>query len=269
MLTYFGIPRSTFYERLKTSQRIDKYRQVKQEIAKQFIRSKETYGYRRIWYCLMKQDFTYCQETVRRLMTSMGLKVTLYSSKSHYHSYRGHVGKTAPNYLHQQFNARKAYQVLHTDITQISISENVKGYLSPVIDEASGAVVAYATSTHPNMNLITTMLVSLFKKLPQGSSPIMHSDQGWQYQQWQYRGLLCQHGITQSMSRKGNCLDNSPVESFFNLLKRECLNRVKITSFQQFQNVIDQYIHWYNNIRISVNKKGMTPNEYIRYHSNL
>lgn len=103
----------------------------------------------------------------------MGLKVTLYSSKSHYHSYRGHVGKTAPNYLHQQFNARKAYQVLHTDITQISISENVKGYLSPVIDEASGAVVAYATSTHPNMNLITTMLVSLFKKLPQGSSPII------------------------------------------------------------------------------------------------
>ncbi|MCT3438573.1 IS3 family transposase [Limosilactobacillus fermentum] len=186
-------------------------------------------------------------------MPSMGLKVTLYSSKSHYHSYRGHVGKTAPNYLHQQFNARKAYQLLHTDITQISISENVKGYLSPVIDEASGAVVAYATSTHPNMNLITTMLVSLFKKLPQGSSPIMHSDQGWQYQQWQYRGLLCQHGITQSMSRKGNCLDNSPVESFFNLLRRECLNRVKITSFQQFQNVIDQYIHWYNNIRISIN----------------
>ncbi|WP_418292517.1 IS3 family transposase [Limosilactobacillus vaginalis] len=87
MLTYFGIPRSTFYERLKASQRIDKYRQVKQEIAKQFIRSKETYGYRRIWYCLMKQGFTYCQETVRRLMTSMGLKVTLYSSKSHYHSY--------------------------------------------------------------------------------------------------------------------------------------------------------------------------------------
>ncbi|MGV0011376.1 IS3 family transposase [Limosilactobacillus fermentum] len=233
------------------------------------MRRKETYGYRRIWYCLMKQGFTYCQETVRRLMTSMGLKVTLYSSKSHYHSYRGHVVKTAPNYLHQQFNARKAYQFLHTDITQISISENVKGYLSLVIDEASGAVVAYATSTHPNMNLITTMLVSLFKNLPQGSSPIMHSDQGWQYQQWQYRGLLCQHGITQSMSRKGNCLDNSPVESFFNLLKRECLNRVKITSFQQFQNVIDQYIHWYNNIRISVNKKGMTPNEYIRYHSNL
>ncbi|MBC9023031.1 IS3 family transposase [Limosilactobacillus fermentum] len=77
MLTYFGIPRSTFYERLKASQRIDKYRQVKQEIAKQFIRSKETYGYRRIWYCLMKQGFTYCQETVRRLMTSMGIFIPL------------------------------------------------------------------------------------------------------------------------------------------------------------------------------------------------
>lgn len=269
MLTYFGIPRSTFYERLKAANRIDKYLQVKQEIAKQFKRSQETYGYRRIWYCLIKKGFTYCQETVRRLMTSMGLKVTVYSTKSHYHSYRGHVGKTAPNYLHQQFNARKAYQVLHTDITQISINERVKGNLSPVIDEASGAIIAYATSTHPNMALITNMLASLFDKLPQGSHSIMHSDQGWQYQHWSYQSLLRQHEITQSMSRKENCLDNAPAESFFNLLKRECLKRVKITSFQQFKTVIDQYIHWYNSTRLSVNKKGMTPNEYIRYHSNL
>lgn len=237
MLIYFEIPRSTFYERLKTTQHIDKYRQVKQEIAKQFKRSKETYGYRRIWYCLKKKGFTYCQETVRRLMSSLGLKVTVYSAKSHYHSYRGHVGKVAPNYLHQQFNAQKAYQVLHTDITQISINEQTKGYLSPVIDEASGAVVAYATSTHPNMNLVSNMLAGLFNKLPQSSNPIMHSDQGWQYQHASYQVLLHQHGITQSMSRKGNCLDNSPAESFFNLLKRECLNRVKITSFQQSQNV--------------------------------
>ncbi len=269
MLTYFGIPRSTFYERLKAAKRIDKYHQVKQEIAKQFKRSQETYGYRRIWYCLIKKGFTYCQETVRRLMTSMGLKVTVYSAKSHYHSYRGHVGKVAPNYLHQQFNAQKAYQVLHTDITQISINEQVKGYLSPVIDEASGAVVAYATSTHPNMKLVSTMLASLFNKLPQRSNSIMHSDQGWQYQHHLYQILLRQHGITQSMSRKGNCLDNSPAESFFNLLKRECLNRIKITSFQQFKTVIEQYIYWYNNVRISANKKGMTPNQYIRYHSNL
>lgn len=85
-------------------------------------------------------------------MTDMGLKVTVYSAKSHYHSYRGHIDRTAPNYLHQHFNVKQAYQILHTDITQISINEQIKGYLSPVIDEASGAVVAYATSIHPNMN---------------------------------------------------------------------------------------------------------------------
>lgn len=85
-------------------------------------------------------------------MTNMRLKVTVYSAKSHYHSYRGRIGRTAPNHLYQHFNAKQAYQVLHTDITQISINEQIKGYLSPVINEESGAVVAYATSIHPNMN---------------------------------------------------------------------------------------------------------------------
>lgn len=126
MLIYFEIPRSTFYERLKITQRKDKYYQVKEEIAKQFKYSKETYGYRRIWYCLKKKGFTYCQETVRRLMSSMGLKVTVYSAKSHYHSYHGHVGKVAPNYLHQQFNAQKAYQVLHTDIIKFLLMNRPK-----------------------------------------------------------------------------------------------------------------------------------------------
>ena len=236
---------------------------------KQFKRSKGNYGYRRIWYCLKKKGFTYCQEMLRRLMTDMGLKVTVYSAKSHYHSYRGHIDRTDPNYLHQHFNVKQAYQILHTDITQISINEQIKGYLSPVIDEASGAVVAYATSIHPNMNLVNTMLAGLFSKLPQRSNPILHSDQGWQYQHASYQVLLHQHGITQSMSRKGNCLDNLPSESFFNLIKREYLNRVEITSFKQFKTVIDQYIHWYNQVRISVNKKRMTPNEYIRNHSIL
>ncbi|MBC8743961.1 IS3 family transposase [Lactobacillus sp. Marseille-P7033] len=197
------------------------------------------------------------------------MKVAVYSAKSHYHSYCGHIGRTAPNHLHQHFNAKQAYQVLHTDITQVSINEQIKGYLSPVIDEATDAVVAYATSIHPNMNLVNTMLAGLFSKLPQRSNPILHSDQGWRYQHPLYQSLLRQHGITQSMSRKGNCLDNSPAESFFNLIKRECLNRAEITSFKQFKTVIDQYIHWYNQVRISVNKKGMTPNEYIRNHSIL
>ncbi len=185
-----------------------------------------------------------------------------------YNSYRGNVGTAAPNILNRNFRADQPLQKLVTDVTEFHL-EGRKLYLSPIVDLYNGEVISYNLSFHPDMAQIRDMLEKAFQRIPDHSQAILHSDQGWQYQQWQYRGLLCQHGITQSMSRKGNCLDNSPVESFFNLLKRECLNRVKITSFQQFQNVIDQYIHWYNNIRISVNKKGMTPNEYIRYHSNL
>ena len=240
---------------------------VKAEIKRLFIKSHETYGYRRIWWRLIQKGFTYCAETIRRLMSRMGLKVTVYSARNHYHSYRGRVGKIAPNLLQQQFNATIPYQVLHTDITQISINQQIKGYLSPVIDEASGEVVSYAISAHPGMTLISTMLQGLFKKLPEGRQATLHSDQGWQYQHRAYQAILKQRGITQSMSRKGNCLDNSPAESFFNLLKRECLYRIKITSIEQFKTVVKKYINWYNNERISLNKKGMTPNEYIRSHS--
>ena len=127
----------------------------------------------------------------------------------------------------------------------------------------------FRSSEQSVLTQVLSMLDKAFKNRQNSKGYSLHSDQGWQYQHHLYQILLRQHGITQSMSRKGNCLDNSPAESFFNLLKRECLNRIKITSFQQFKTVIEQYIYWYNNVRISANKKGMTPNQYIRYHSNL
>ncbi len=188
-------------------------------------------------------------------MTQLGLKVTIYSnrSKSIYRSYRGKVGQVAPNILKQSFNEVTPYKVLHTDISQKKLSNSIKGYISPVIDEASGQVVACAVSSHPDQALINKTLSQLFQRLPQESQSILHSDQGWHYQLPFYQQQLRDHHLVQSMSRKGNCLDNSPVESFFNLLKRECLNRIEITTLAKLKVVIKNYVKWYNNERISLN----------------
>lgn len=204
-------------------------------------------------------------------MTQLNLKVTIYSNKnkSIYRSYRGKVGQIVPNILKQKFNESTPYKVLHTDISQKKLSNSIRGYISPVIDEASGQVVACAVSSHPNQTLINETLSQLFHRLPQGSQSVLHSDQGWHYQLPFYQQQLREHQITQSMSRKGNCLDNSPVESFFNLLKRECLNRIEITTLAQLKVIVKKYVKWYNNDRISLNKKGMTPNEYIQCHSSI
>lgn len=229
---------------------------------KVFLQSHETYGYRRMHLQLVKMHFSISPETVRRLMRSLGLKVSVYSRKSHYSSYRGQVGRVAPNILKQKFNEQRVFHTLHTDITQFKMMNHKFGYISAVIDEASNEVLAAQISSSPNQILIQKTLRELNSRLPIGSRPILHSDQGWHYQLPYYRYELAKLHFTQSMSRKGNCLDNAPIESFFNLMKRECLRRIKIYSIDQLRETVKTYIHWFNYKRISLNKNGLTPIEY-------
>ncbi|WP_229289060.1 IS3 family transposase [Limosilactobacillus reuteri] len=253
LLRYFEIPRSTYYERLKASQKVDKYRQIKEAIKKIFHQSHETYGYRRIHVQLIKANFSISPETIRRLMNHLRLKVSVYSKRSHYSSYSGNVGRIASNILKQKFNEHRAYHVLHTDITQFKLTDHQFGYISAVIDEASNEVLAAQVSASPNQVLIKRTIAELKTRLPTGSRPILHSDQGWHYQLPYYRNALAKAHFQQSMSRKGNCLDNAPIESFFNLLKRECLKRIEISSIKQLQDVVQKYVHWFNYERISLN----------------
>lgn len=262
LLDYFVMPRSTYYERLKAIQTTDKYSHIKQVIKQIFRQSRETYGYRRIYYKLKKLNYPISPETVRKLMKQIGLKVRVYSKRSHYSSYRGHRGHVAPNILKQKFNERQVYRVLHTDITQLKLDNNQFGYISAVIDEASNEVLATQVSASPNRILIEQTLQELNSRLAADSQPIIHSDQGWHYQLQYYRNELAKANLTQSMSRKGNCLDNAPIESFFNLMKRECLKRLKISSINQLREIVQEYVSWFNYERISLNKKGLTPVEY-------
>ena len=258
-----GLARSTFYYYLKNNH-TDKYEIEKQEIINIFNTNKGRYGYRRILIAMLNKGYVINHKTVLKLMNGLGLKGKQ-SRNDKYHSYKGTVGKVADNLIKRDFNAKKPFEKLTTDITQFNVCGS-KVYLSPVLDLFNNEIVSYSVSMHPNLEQIREMLNVLFDKLPVGAKPIFHSDQGWQYQHTEYQRLLAEHNITQSMSRKGNCIDNSAMENFFGRLKVEMFYGEKFQSVNSFIDELKQYIHYYNNERISLKLKGMSPVQY-RTHS--
>jgi Transposase and inactivated derivatives len=211
LLTKVGLPRSTYYERLSKTNKTDKYAQLKEFIIKAYYDSNSTYGYRRIWKESLKVGFKNSPETIRHLMTELNLKVVIFSKHtSGYCSYKGSIGKVAPNIIKQKFNEVEPLKVLHTDVTQIRLRKDKWGYISAVLDQASGEILSYSISSTPNKLLILDTLEKLKQNIDSSLKPILHSDQGWHYQLKYYRDALKAMGIKQSMSRKGNCHDNAP-----------------------------------------------------------
>ena len=187
-------------------QKTDKYVSVKEEITTIFHENKGRYGYRRITTVLRSRGFLVNHKTVQRLMKELGLICRIRMKK--YRSYKGHVGKIAPNLLNRDFYADKPNQKWVTDVTEFSLFGE-KLYLSPILDLHSSDLVSYTISDRPVLSMVMTMLDKAFAKIPDGTDLILHSDQGWQYQHKQYQRMLREKGIRQSMSRKGNCLDNA------------------------------------------------------------
>lgn len=260
-----GLARSTYYCYLK-HQNTDKYGKEKEEILDIFNNNKGRYGYRRILITMRNKGYVINHKTVLKLMNSLGLKGKQ-RKNDQYHSYKGTVGKVADNLLKRDFYAGKPFEKLTTDVTQFNICDS-KVYLSPVLDLFNNEVVSYAVSMSPNLEQIREMLNGLFEKLPADAKPIFHSDQGWQYQHAEYQRLLSEHNITQSMSRKGNCMDNGAMENFFGRLKVEMFYGEKFESVNAFIDELKKYIHYYNTERISLKLKGMSPVQY-RTHSQI
>ena len=213
-------------------QKTDKYASVKEEITTIFHENKGRYGYRRITTVLHSRGFLVNHKTVQRLMKELGLICRIRMKK--YRSYKGNVGKIAPNLLNRDFYADKPNQKWVTDVTEFSLFGE-KLYLSPILDLHSSDLVSYTISDRPVLSMVTTMLDKAFAKIPDGTDLILHSDQGWQYQHKQYQRMLREKGIQQSMSRKGNCLDNAVIENFFGLLKSELLYLQEFQSMEHFK----------------------------------
>jgi transposase InsO family protein len=175
-----------------------------------------------------------------------------------YKSYKGEVGKIAPNLLERDFEAKAPNAKWVTDITEFSLFGQ-KLYLSTILDLYSRNVISYAISARPVLSMTVKMLHLAFEQIPDGLNLILHSDQGWQYQHKHYQNLLKSKGILQSMSRKGNCLDNAVVENFFGLVKSELLYLQDFESIEHLKVELINYLDYYNNRRIKQKLKGLSP----------
>jgi transposase InsO family protein len=218
LLKVAGLARSTFYYQQKVLQAGDKYASLKDRIRTLFEQHKGRYGYRRITAAVRCQGDRINHKTIQRLMGELSLKSCIRPKK--YKSFRGNVGKIAPNVLKRKFDASRPNRKWVTDVTEFNVGGQ-KLYLSPVLDLYNGEIIAYEMARRPLFEMVNTMLDKAFAKLGPRDKPILHSDQGWQYQMPVYSRRLKKQKIRQSMSRKGNCLDNATMESFFGTLKSE------------------------------------------------
>ncbi len=202
-------------------------------------------------------------KTVLKIMHELGIRcgIRRMSAYRRYNSYRGLIGSTYPDAVRRNFSTEKAWQKIGTDVTEFKCAWG-KAYLAPAYDFASKEIVAWSISQSPDMKQQHEMLDILFSKKPKGSRPIMHSDQGWQYQTRSYQKRLSRAGCIQSMSRKGNCLDNAATEQLFGHIKDEFFRGQKFKSFEEFKRELNDYIIYWNTKRRQEGLRGLTPQEF-------
>lgn len=252
------IPRSTYYNLVKRMNQPDPDSDLKAEIKDIFEEHEGRYGYRRIRDELANRGQKVNHKKVQRIMKELGLKCLVRMKK--YKSYKGTVGKIAPNHLDRQFTADAPNEKWVTDITEFKLFGE-KLYLSPVLDLFNGEIITYTIGNRPTYSLVSEMLEKALESLPEEHKLLMHSDQGWHYQMKQYRHALPKRGIKQSMSRKGNCYDNSVMENFFGIMKSEFLYYKEFDSIEHFKQELKKYIEYYNTKRIKAKLK-LSPVQY-------
>ena len=263
LLKAMKLARSTYYYHLKQLDKPDKDQELKAEIQSIFIEHKRNYGYRRIHLELRNRGYLVNHKRVQRLMKVLNLQAKM-RQKRKYSSHKGDVGKKADNLIQRQFEGSKTMEKCYTDVTEFAIPASTqKLYLSPVLDGFNSEIIAYNLSTSPNLEQVKAMLDQAFGE-EHYENTILHSDQGWQYQHDSYHRFLESKGIQASMSRKGNSPDNGMMESFFGILKSEMFYGYEksFQSLKQLEQAIVDYIDYYNNKRIKVKLKGLSPVQY-------
>ena len=261
LLKAASLPRATYYFELRKPDKDVKNKEIMDLIRSVFYENKRRYGFKRITAELRNRGYPVNHKKVLRLMAKMGLRAV--RQKQKYHSYIGEVGRVADNVIGRDFKARGPNEKWTTDVSQFNCTFG-KCYLSPILDMGAGDVVAWDLSLSPNLEQTKRMLDGAFGKYPNLEGLVFHSDQGWQYQHDYYQGRLKEKGIVQSMSRKGNCIDNSIMESFFGTMKNEMFygHESEFRTFEQFRKAVAEYIDYYNNKRIKAKTKWMPPSKF-------
>lgn len=275
LLNISELKRSTYYYTLNKLDKDTKNDDIMNTIIDIYYAHKARYGYRRITLELINRGYTVNHKKVKRLMSKMGLYAR--TPKAKYKSYKGDMNGTVKNllldkvidevnhktYYERNFKTERCNEIWSTDVSEFHIAAG-KLYLSPILDLHNREIVSYNISTSPNYEQIKDMLAKAFNKYKDLKGLILTSDQGWQYQMQEYHIALEEKGIIQSMSRKGNCLDNSPMENFFGKMKNEMFYGYEYTfnTLEELKKEMEDYISYYNNQRITEKLKGLTPVEY-------
>lgn len=242
-----------FYQKSRLDYKKSKDREILEQIRELFDKNYHKYGVRRITIALKSRGYSINHKRVERIMRENNIAGKI--NKRKYRSYKGDVGRIADNILNRDFKTERPYQKVGTDVTQF-ITKYGKLYLSPIIDFHTREILSYDLSESPNLDQIRRMMTKLKNNHGKHiNGCIIHSDQGWQYQMRYYRKSIEENQMIQSMSRKGNCLDNSPTENFFGRLKEEMYydNENDFKSLEHLKAEIHKYINYYNNERIVTN----------------
>jgi putative transposase len=259
LLQIAHLPRSSYYYHAARLPRPETHGPEREAIRRICTEHKGRYGYRRVTLTLHQRGFQTNHKLVMKIMREEHLSCVLRPKR--YRSYRGEIGRMAPNRLNRRFKAVQPNTKWTTDITEFMV-HGQKLYFSPILDLFNGEIVSYSLSKTPDSRLVIDMLQQAFRKIPDHGPLMLHSDQGWHYQMYLYQRTLKENGITQSMSRKGNCYDNCVIENFFGLLKTEFFHNQSFPSVDNFQEELNQYIDYYNNSRIKVKLKGLSPVQF-------
>lgn len=248
-----------------------------EELILEIRETHKDFGYRRIYGELLKRGIYINKKKVQRIVQKLGIQVTSFTRKSRkYCSYKGKIGKVAPNRLNRRFNTNIPQQKITTDTSEFKYYEiDDKGrmvikklYLDPFMDLYNREIISYSISPTPSAVGIMNALNEAIEVTANCKyRRTFHSDQGWAYQMKSYRHTLEENKIYQSMSRRGNCLDNSVMENFFGLMKQEIYYGVVYYSYEELKSSIERYIKYYNEQRIKQSLRWMSPVEY-RLHLN-
>lgn len=259
LLAVAGLARSTFFYHQARLQRPDPKAELNAEIRTVFEQAKGRYGHRRIHRELHKRGHQIAKKTVLKQMRTIGL-VCLVRRRKRFTTDRSAIGTTSPNRLNRVFTAPAPNLSWVTDVTEFRIGEE-RLYLSPVMDLFDRQIIAYSLDRASNLALTTTALRQAIATLPPDHHPLVHSDQGFQYQHRSWQAILAEAGATPSMSRKGTCLDNAMIENFFGHVKSE-LFLDQFTTIDALTLAIHDYLHWYNHDRTSATLNGLSPVDY-------
>nr|WP_245356894.1 IS3 family transposase [Paeniglutamicibacter kerguelensis] len=260
LLAAAGLPRSTFFHRQAALKTHDRHADLRTRIHEIFTEAKGRYGHRRIHATLARDGRHVARKTVLKLMRQENLACKV-RSRRRYSSYKGQVGKIAENKLKREFDTAAPNLKWVTDVTEFKVADR-KVYLSPVMDLFDRSIVSYSVSESPTVAFTNQSLIGAIETLAAGEAPMVHSDQGFQYQHSSWQKLLSDAGMAQSMSRKGNCLDNAVMENFFGHLKEEMFHHHEHAGIEAFTTDLKDYIRWYNTERISLTLECLSPMEY-------